>query len=327
MGVKKLEQAVRSSRYIPDNIRRMEIWSIPHLGSQLIAAIDDKAIAEYINWRVNRPKKPPAISTLRNERTVLIQIFQFAKSRGYRTDIPLFRLPSSRQNARNDIPEAEWKALGSYLSKYVAQARDRRRHRERFYLQHYILILGNSGIRVGEARTLRWGDISETRTTGGNARVVFRVKGKTGAREVVCNRDVAKYLQRLRDFRTAEVGAVKLDEPIFCHPNGLPVGSYKGGFEKVLDGAGILNGPDGKPRVPYSLRHTYATMRLAEGVGVYHLAVNMGTSVKMIEDYYGKRRVNPKMTDELTKLRQPPNARYLTPHLLRRMEGKHSIKP
>ena len=76
--VKELEQSVGTSKYIADNIRRMEIWAVPHLGSQLIGEIDDKATAEYIQWRVTTPKKPPAISTLRNERTVLVQIFRFA---------------------------------------------------------------------------------------------------------------------------------------------------------------------------------------------------------------------------------------------------------
>jgi hypothetical protein len=33
--------------------------------------------------------------------------------------------------------------------------------------------------------------------------------------------------------------------------------------------------------------HTYATFRLTEGVDVYFLAKQMGTSVKMIEDHYG----------------------------------------
>ncbi len=34
-------------------------------------------------------------------------------------------------------------------------------------------------------------------------------------------------------------------------------------------------------------RHTYATFRLTEGIDVYFLAKQMGTSVKMIEDHYG----------------------------------------
>ena len=41
------------------------------------------------------------------------------------------------------------------------------------------------------------------------------------------------------------------------------------------------------PRSTYSFRHTYATFRLSEGVDVYFLAQQMGTSVKMIEDHYG----------------------------------------
>jgi hypothetical protein len=55
----------------------------------------------------------------------------------------------------------------------------------------------------------------------------------------------------------------------------------------------------------YSLRHTYSTMRLAEGVSVFQLAANMGTSVEMLEDFYGKKRMrDPKMATEVTKNRR-----------------------
>jgi len=46
-------------------------------------------------------------------------------------------------------------------------------------------------------------------------------------------------------------------------------------------------GPCGTVRSTYCFRHTYATFRLSEGVDVYFLAEQMGTSVKMIEDHYG----------------------------------------
>ena len=39
----------------------------------------------------------------------------------------------------------------------------------------------------------------------------------------------------------------------------------------------------------YSLRHYYAVMALREEIGVYDVARNMGTSVEMIEKYYGKQ--------------------------------------
>ena len=64
---------------------------------------------------------------------VLNQIF-----RGYISDPPVIAIPSSRQNSRPDISETEWRTLYTYLRKYVKEAQDKRRYRERFYLQHYI---------------------------------------------------------------------------------------------------------------------------------------------------------------------------------------------
>lgn len=57
---------------------------------------------------------------------------------------------------------------------------------------------------------------------------------------------------------------------------------------------------DNKPRPPYSLRHYYATQRLLEGVSVYDLAKNMGTSVKQIEKHYG-HILSTKKTEELVQ--------------------------
>ena len=57
---------------------------------------------------------------------------------------------------------------------------------------------------------------------------------------------------------------------------------------------------NGDKRTIYSLRHTYATFRLQEGVNHYVLARNMGTSVKMLENFYGHTS-NRAMAEELTK--------------------------
>ena len=42
------------------------------------------------------------------------------------------------------------------------------------------------------------------------------------------------------------------------------------------------------PRSTYSLRHTYATLRLQEGVDVYFLAEQMRITIHMIESHYGR---------------------------------------
>src|SRR5207245_4003997 len=55
----------------------------------------------------------------------------------------------------------------------------------------------------------------------------------------------------------------------------------------LLETSKLLFSSSGSRRSTYCFRHTYATFRLMEGVDVYFLAKQMGTSVQMIEDYYG----------------------------------------
>ena len=63
----------------------------------------------------------------------------------------------------------------------------------------------------------------------------------------------------------------------------------------------LREGTQGVPRSTYCFRHTYATLRLQEGVDVYFLAEQMGTSVKMIEKHYGHLR-NEVSSQALEKL-------------------------
>jgi integrase len=62
---------------------------------------------------------------------------------------------------------------------------------------------------------------------------------------------------------------------------------YHSLIEDLLKESGLLMSSSGSRRSTYCFRHTYATFRLTEGVDVYFLAKQMGTSVKMIEDHYG----------------------------------------
>lgn len=289
--------------YVQGNIRLIENYSLKYLGNDPIDKITESRLLEYFNQRLSTGKKPPSSTTLRYERTVLNQIFRFGKKKGYILDPPEVPVPPMKRNPRPDINKRDWNTLYKYLRKYVKNSQDKRRYRERLYLQQFILILGNTGIRVGESRKLRWVDITSSKTVIGEKRVVLYVRGKTGEREVVCNPGVEDYIKRLWDHRSKELGKPpEKTEPVLCHSNGKPILSFKKGFRKVLDECGVLYGPDGQVRVPYSLRHTYITMRLTEGVSIYQLSVNTGTSVEMIEDFYGKKMVrDPKNVTEITK--------------------------
>jgi site-specific recombinase XerD len=55
----------------------------------------------------------------------------------------------------------------------------------------------------------------------------------------------------------------------------------------------------------YSCRHFYATKRIEEGVDVYLLADQLGTSIGMIESHYGHRKIKSQ-TSKLNIYRNKP---------------------
>ena len=131
------------------------------------------------------------------------------------------------------------------------------------------------------------------------------VDGKTGEREVVARNHengVVEYLRRIKALNDAP----KPDDFIFAHPDGKPIHSSKRAFASLMRIAGVEFDGVGKKHTIYSLRHTYATMRLTEGVSICAIARNMGTSVAMIERFYGQTRT-PDQAAELTKMRDNLN--------------------
>ena len=130
-----------------------------------------------------------------------------------------------------------------------------------------------------------------------DATVIFRVNGKTGEREVVARNHkngAVEYLRRIK----ALYDAPKPNDFIFVHPNGKPIKSLKMSFSSLMEFVGVEFDGVGRKHTIYSLRHTCASMKLTEGVSMYALARYMGTSVAMIERFYGTRPSSRTNQDE-----------------------------
>ena len=135
----------------------------------------------------------------------------------------------------------------------------------------------------------------------GNEVVSLDVNGKTNHRKVISQPGVENHLDELKKFRTVDLGEEpKRDEPIFCNLDGSPTGSLRKGFHNFLVEYDLLNDSYGIPRVPCSLRHTYINLQLDNGVDSYILSKNVGSSVEMIEKFYGKNRSNPERVSQIT---------------------------
>jgi integrase len=295
--------SVRRYNEVVDTINR---YGLPFFKGKTLDSINNAMMQEFIDWRHRHSKRAVASrATVDKDLGSLKAFFGWGFRNGF-VDQPIeFNKPKVKQNRRTHFDARDWSKLTRLLREWVKHGRTADgggKARERMLLTNYILILANTGIRVGEARMLRWRDVSVDRDRKGSPIVVLSVKGKTGEREVIA-RDFAvnEYFDRIRAMREAETNQkLKADEFIFCNREGEPIGSFKKGFQNLISKAGVEFDSRGRRRTIYSLRHTYATFRLREGTHHFHLAQNMGTSVKMLEQYYGHVRSRD-VAEELTK--------------------------
>jgi integrase len=297
----KTQQAKTPNRYM-DITQTIGKHFRSYSQGQTLEWIDSKSITGYFDWRRQQSRygRPTSENTLHSEAGEISRFLRWCKDMKYLREVPTFQKPSRKDIRRPHFTRTDWNKLIRHARHWINATAHPSTIRDRTLLWNYALILANTGIRVGEARTLCWKDIrSEPNSHETEPAIVFFVSGKTGGREVVArNAEVLEYLQRIKELYAEPTP----DEFVFAHRDGRPIGSFKKSFSSLIDAADVGFDGKGNRRTIYSLRHTYATFRLEEGVGVYTLARNMGTSVAMIERFYGQTRT-PDQAAELTKMR------------------------
>ena len=164
-------------------------------------------------------------------------------------------------------------------------AKTKRPHASRVLLQCYVLVLANSGIRPGEANKLNVRDVHLFKDEKGRSNYRLVVRGKTGERDAIVRSVAAKRLDKYLTKRRAEASGGLL----FIMPDGSRIGTLIDQLDAALKEAGIEKNSFGEKYSIYSLRHFYAVNALRNGVGVFEVARNMGTSVQIIQEYYGKQ--------------------------------------
>lgn len=281
----------------------------PFLRSKTVDEVDTALISAIISELTQlSSKKRLSPNTVRRISSDLKHFLNWAVDQGYLTAVPRFPKVAGDKARRAHFDDADWRKLVRYLREFV-KVENRAVRRDRMMLRDYVLILGNTGIRIGEAETLKWRDLRQIDGDEGKPpNIVLSVSGKTGNREVIARTaDVKTYFKRILELRQAELAtegqpnpAIDTESLIFCHPDGSPIKSFKKSFRSLLKAAGVEKDSQGNVRTLYSLRHTYATFRLHSGVNHYTLAKNMGTSVTMLEQYYGHTS-NITSASELTK--------------------------
>lgn len=311
----------QTSDYMLRQIRRVNKFWHEYCGKRVIEKIDNAVLRDYVDWRRDYYRRMPAEQRPRNhslnpsdktlewETTHALTVLKWATERGYRGNLPMpkFRHKAQRATTRPPFSIAEYTKLYKQLRRDIWDAKHKPPQHKYTHelLRDYVLILANSGMRVGEANSLRETDLVEIEDDTGRKLYGFNVMGKTGKRFVVLRANARRYVERTLERNAAwrdtwEAAAdnqakqhnrkrAQHDNWLFRMADGNKIITLIDQFNVVIERAGIERNAEGEKFTLYSLRHFYAVQMLRKGkVNVFDVARNMGTSVQMIESYYGK---------------------------------------
>jgi integrase len=297
----------RTSIYMLRQIRRVVKFWREYAGDQSIETIGNKEMSGFIEWRKSyysqfktlpkNAKLNPADKTLQWEMMLGKAIIKWAHEQGYRGDQPLptFTFTPKKIRVRPAFELYEYRRLLRTLIKWQRDCRNENWRRTRQLLTDYVLILANSGMRVGEANNLKIRDLETFEDDLERRNYRFKVKGKTGERDVILRASAAKSVDRLLARRSD----AEADDWLFTIGEGRRVITLMETFDNAIRLAGIVHNSHGDKFTLYSLRHFYAVSSLRRGIGVFDVARNMGTSVQVIQNYYGKHATPMKLATQL----------------------------
>lgn len=242
-----------------------------------------------------------AQSTINTHNSALNRVFDEALLNGWITESikPSLLNKGVKSESRGAFTQKEYNYILRYLDKWKRTGHRKVTREIRELLSSYVGFLAGTGIRHGtETFNLKWRHIQKIEQNNEPPYIAINVDGKRGKRELIATDETAVFLLMLHELNPRvnkldyeEMLKDGVDEYVFVNRSGerVTTDALRGAFRKFLDIHELRIGSvDDRPRSLYSLRHTYATKALVAGRDIHKLAVQMGTSVAMLEEYYSK---------------------------------------
>jgi len=279
------------------------------------------------NWRRKRwtsinQTDSPSYSYLQGEISIMRGFFTFCEDRGYIGTVPIINNPMEHKartgSARGCFSIEQYRLLtteirtrcnreaftkpfirGGVLQKPRPNPAAKLSNER---LRMWILLLSATGIRVQEARRLRWRDIKKYEKAGSEypyftlidiPREIAKAKykGRRTGREVFSfdgNVTYDRLMNRWRDYcPTPDNNSLIFPSPRAPEkPQNFTLPFRR--LLKSMKGGAMLEDSDGLPLSSYSLRHFYITMRIKAGVPLPVIAKNCGHTVSTLESTYNR---------------------------------------
>ena len=314
-----ITEGERSPAWVKSHKARLKLHLRPFFGGKGISQVSSGDVQNYRLHRAkqfgrlpakdkdgNYVKKPqaPTRSTLHDEIGTLSLVLQTAMRHGKLTGMPMLSPPYKRQKKVTHRP---WFTNDEYKTLYKATGKAAKDALEAYrwnyeQLHDQVLFIGNTGVRPDEVKRLQHRDVTIVMDADTGEEILeIEVRGKTGYGPCKSMPGaVEPYRRLLARAKPVKLGRAverermaKRGEPIppityeYPKPTDLLFPSnHTDLFNEILRVAELKEDREGKPRVLYSLRHTYICLRLLDGADIYQLAKNCRTSVEMIEKNY-----------------------------------------
>ena len=279
-----------------DYVFVIQKYLLPFFGRKNIAELTAEDITEFEAWRESQMGKVPKASTEQNHSSAYNRIMNFARSMAYIPSdkpIPPMKITGPKGQARPAFTQQEIYYLLDYMKTWE-EADDVFYPENRKLCRCYVEFLINTGVRHGtEALPVRWKHLQWHYIKDKKYLKVW-VSGKTGPRFLIAKHAFIETLTRLYKWQGLKYETLddlmnaRLDKLVFVTPDGYQPRDFRTLFVSLMKGSNLLKNEADQTRTLYSLRHTYATIALSEGVDIHTLARQMGTSITMLEKHYSK---------------------------------------
>jgi len=298
------KQQNKHKKIYRDYVFVIQKYLLPFFGKKEIIALTADDIHEFEAWRITVMGKIPKASTERNHSSAYNRIMNYARSMGYLPSdkpIPPMKVDGPKGQARPAFTQQEIDYLLEFMKTWEVE-------KGVFYPDNrklcrcYVEFLIYTGIRHGtEALPIRWKHFQWHYIKDKKYLRVW-VSGKTGPRFLIAKHAAIEMLTRLYQWQGLKYETfddllnARLDRCVFMTPHKYQPRDFRTLFVCLMESSNLLKNEAGETRTLYSLRHTYATFALSEGLDIHTLARQMGTSITMLEKHYSK--ITPMLSAE-----------------------------
>jgi len=276
----------------------------------------EKFLQGYEEYRYKNSVKKQELdeTSIHSELQVWKQMVKFGIDRGLvsKTTHLVYPKVSGKSGRRDEFSPQEYRKITKTLNtkKYLeSRGKNSYLSQRRHFIKYVFLVLCNTGMRTGEITKMLWKHIGEPfeyedENTGETKTTVeiFIPKENTKQKKqryVVVYGDGWKYLEEIKHLSKY----TKSNDFVFPKHDGTKWTLNERVFDNLMEESGVDK--TGRKLTWYSCRHFYGTKRIEEGVDVYLLAEQLGTSVGMIESHYGHRKIKSQ-TSKLNIYRRKP---------------------